>query len=274
MFFFNLGGHEHEIGVRSLCEYLWSQFGKSHKVKFIAVDFSAVVSDILRHSSPGNMGVILKRMMLRAASLVADNLHINALVTGESMGQVASQTLANLHVIDQVTSKLMLRPLIAQDKEAIINIARKIGTENFSKVIPEYCGALSTNPDIAVAFEEIEMEENKLNLELVRQAVIAADVEDIRNINTQVPRSAISKGEDIDSSALILDIRDPEQVNSSPLKHVKNKVIALPFYRVESQFIKLDQTKHYLLYCDRGLMSQLQVALLTEKGFNNVSVYK
>ncbi|MFP3682130.1 tRNA 4-thiouridine(8) synthase ThiI, partial [Pseudomonas sp. SIMBA_041] len=74
------------------------------------------------------MGVILKRMMLRAASSIADRLHIDALVTGEAISQVSSQTLPNLSVIDCVTEKLVLRPLIASHKQDIIDLAVEIGT--------------------------------------------------------------------------------------------------------------------------------------------------
>src|SRR5690625_6858535 len=89
------------------------------------------------------MGVILKRMMLRAATDVAEALKLPALVTGESVAQVSSQTLPNLSVIDRVTDALVLRPLITMDKGDIIDMSRRIGTETFAAEIPEYCGALS-----------------------------------------------------------------------------------------------------------------------------------
>ncbi|STJ30742.1 thiamine biosynthesis protein ThiI [Escherichia coli] len=73
------------------------------------------------------MGVILKRMMVRAASKVAERYGVQALVTGEALGQVSSQTLTNLRLIDNVSDTLILRPLISYDKEHIINLARQIG---------------------------------------------------------------------------------------------------------------------------------------------------
>lgn len=76
------------------------------------------------------MGVILKRMMVRAASKVAERYGVQALVTGEALGQVSSQTLTNLRLIDNVSDTLILRPLISYDKEHIINLARQIGTED------------------------------------------------------------------------------------------------------------------------------------------------
>ena len=76
------------------------------------------------------MGVVLKRMMVRAASKVAERYGVQALVTGEALGQVSSQTLTNLRLIDNVSDTLILRPLISHDKEHIIDrrvrSARKI----------------------------------------------------------------------------------------------------------------------------------------------------
>src|SRR5690625_5153738 len=92
------------------------------------------------------MGVILKRMMLRAATDVAEALKLPALVTGESVAQVSSQTLPNLSVIDRVTDALVLRPLITMDKGDIIDMSRRIGTETFAAEIPEYCGVISVRP--------------------------------------------------------------------------------------------------------------------------------
>src|SRR5690606_706921 len=78
--FFNLGGRAHELGVMEVAHYLWQKFGSSHRVLFVSVPFEEVVGEILAKVDNSQMGVVLKRMMLRAASKVAENLHIDALV--------------------------------------------------------------------------------------------------------------------------------------------------------------------------------------------------
>jgi thiamine biosynthesis protein ThiI len=122
------------------------KFGASHRVKFVTVPFEVLADELAAKLEPSQRGVILKRMMLRAATRIASRLQIEALVTGESVAQVASQTLANLAVIDAVTDIVLLRPLIVTDKQDIIDIARRIGTEEFSKHMPEYCGAIAQRP--------------------------------------------------------------------------------------------------------------------------------
>ncbi len=85
--FFNLGGRAHELGVMEVAHYLWKKYGSSHRVLFISVPFEEVLGEILGKVDNGHMGVVLKRMMLRAASSMAERLHIDALVTGEAISQ-------------------------------------------------------------------------------------------------------------------------------------------------------------------------------------------
>ncbi|MEZ5483121.1 MAG: hypothetical protein R3E73_13495 [Porticoccaceae bacterium] len=156
--FFNLGGRAHEVGVKEVAFYLWNRYSGSHRVRFITVPFEDVVAEILTSVENSQMGVILKRMMLRAGTRIADEMDVAALVTGEAVAQVSSQTLANLAVIDSVTEKLVLRPLITFDKNDIIDIARKIGTEEFAAKIRD-CGVISLNPTTRARPERIAEEE-------------------------------------------------------------------------------------------------------------------
>ncbi|EIF3197738.1 tRNA 4-thiouridine(8) synthase ThiI, partial [Vibrio vulnificus] len=77
--FFNLGGPAHEIGVKQVAHFLWNKYGSSAKVRFISVDFEPVVAEILEKVEDGQMGVVLKRMFMRAAGMVAEKFDIQAL---------------------------------------------------------------------------------------------------------------------------------------------------------------------------------------------------
>ena len=88
--FFNLGGRAHELAVKEVALFLWMKYHSSHRVKFISVHFEGVVEEILEKVDNSHMGVILKRMMLRSAEQIAAGLHIEALVTGESVAQLSS----------------------------------------------------------------------------------------------------------------------------------------------------------------------------------------
>lgn len=274
--FFNLGGAAHEIGVKQMAYHIWQRYGSSHKVRFVAINFEGVVGEILENVDNGQMGVVLKRMMVRAASKIAQRFDIQAIVTGEALGQVSSQTLTNLRLIDEAAEVLVLRPLITHDKEQIIAMAKHIGTDDIAKSMPEFCGVISKNPTVKAIKAKIEQEEGNFNFAVLESAVENAQYLDIRQIAEQTEKDVVSVDavSVLGENDVIIDIRSPEEIDENPL-HIENQaMIQLPFYKLSSQFAELDQSKHYVLYCERGVMSKLQALYLKESGFNNVSVFK
>lgn len=274
--FFNLGGAAHEIGVRQVAYYLWSRFGRSHRVRFVAINFEPVVGEILEKVDDGQMGVVLKRMMVRAASQIAERYGVQALVTGEALGQVSSQTLTNLRLIDNASDTLILRPLISHDKEHIIKIAREIGTEDFASTMPEYCGVISKSPTVKAVKSKIEAEERNFNFDILNQVIEEATNVDIREIAEQTEEEVVEVETvaSLGTNDIVLDIRAIDEQEDKPLQLSATEVKSMPFYKLSTQFGDLDQNKTWLLYCDRGVMSRLQALYLHEQGFKNVKVYR
>lgn len=274
--FFNLGGAAHEIGVRQVAYYLWNRFGSSHRVRFVAINFEPVVGEILEKVDDGQMGVILKRMMVRGASMIAERYGVQALVTGEALGQVSSQTLTNLRLIDNFSDTLILRPLIAYDKEHIIDLAREIGTEDFARTMPEYCGVISKSPTVKAVRAKIEAEEEKIDFSILKRVVEEASNFDIRDIAQQAGQEVVEV-ETVTAFGpddVLLDIRSIDEQDDEPLRIEGVEIVSLPFYKLSAQFGDLDRRKTYLLWCQRGIMSRLQALYLREQGFENVKVYR
>ncbi|RDH46241.1 tRNA uracil 4-sulfurtransferase ThiI [Zooshikella ganghwensis] len=272
--FFNLGGHAHEIGVKEVAYYLWSKYGASHRVKFITVPFEGVVEEILTKVDNSYMGVLLKRMMLRAADKVAENLDVHALVTGEAISQVSSQTLPNLGVINQATDRLVLRPLITMDKQDIIDTAARIGTEEFAKHMPEYCGVISVNPTTRAKPEKVSREEQVFDFAVLEQAISCASAVSIHEVmqdDRQIHEVQID--EVLPEQAIVIDIRHPDEEENKPLE-LDNEVKTVPFYQLSRVFAELDRNQHYYLYCEKGVMSQLHALHLLDEGYKNVKVYR
>ncbi|MFK5937347.1 MAG: tRNA uracil 4-sulfurtransferase ThiI [Sulfurimonas sp.] len=270
--FFNLGGMAHEIGVKQVALYLWSKFGSSHKVKFISVPFDDVLTEIFRSTPPTYMGVTLKRLMLMASEKIADELEIDALLTGESVAQVSSQTLRNLAIIDEVSNKLILRPLSTMNKPEIISIANEIGTRQFAESMPEYCGVISQNPIIHGSFKRMEKISKKFNYEVLDKAVedskhifVHDVIEDVNNLK------AVEVVHDLNSdNFVVIDIREENECIKTSCENIK-----IPFHKLKSEFPKLPKDKEYLLYCEKGIMSQLHAQYLRdEHKCENVRVYR
>jgi thiamine biosynthesis protein ThiI len=73
---------------------------------------------------------------------------------------------------------------------------------------------------------------------------------------------------------VVIDIRHPDEEERRPLQIADSEIKRIPFYKLNSAFAGLGQQQEYLLYCDKGVMSQLHASFLNEQGFRNVGVYR
>lgn len=117
--------------------------------KLYLVPFAECQQDIVLKTPQPLRVILYRRMMVRVAERIAINEKANALVTGESLGQVASQTLRNIRVINNAAKLPILRPLVGSDKEEIIDVARKIETYDICKEPYDDCCSFLTprNPE-------------------------------------------------------------------------------------------------------------------------------
>ncbi len=273
--FFNLGGRAHELGVKEVAHYLWKKYGSSHRVLFISVPFEEVLGDILENVDNGHMGVVLKRMMFKAAEQIADDLDLDTLVTGEAISQVASQTLTNLAVIDKATNKLVVRPLITAHKQDIISTAVEIGTAEFAENMPEYCGVISVNPKTRAKLGRVEHEEGRLDASILQRAVERATRVTMDKVLDELGKDV--HVEEVNAALpgqIIVDIRHPDEVEDHPLTLDGIEQLVVPFYAINSRFKEFDPNRQYLLYCDQGIMSRLHADHLLHEGYANVRVYR
>jgi len=116
-------------------------------------------------------------MLIRYAEAIAKKEHAAAIIMGDSLGQVASQTLQNIRVIDQVAKIPILRPLIGLDKEDVVKMAKDIGTFNLSILPSDGCSAVPNKPSTMAKLDQILSEESKVDVgKLVNQAVKNAEL--------------------------------------------------------------------------------------------------
>jgi len=147
--------------------------GYQNKSILYLVPFKEIQKSILEQETK-DCCLICKRTMLKIALEIAQKQHINALITGDSLGQVASQTIENMGVIDQAANVSVLRPLIGFDKEETIKKAKEIGTYDIS-VIPTgfYCQMfLPKHPRTKGNLKQVEKTEQGLINENMISAAI------------------------------------------------------------------------------------------------------
>lgn len=147
---FNIGGDRQIWSVAMVAKVLADRWFYGYKPKMYVIDVRPLIARIVTVAPEGYIVILLRRFMNKIAERLAQHIGALALVTGESLGQVASQTLDNLSVIEEVVKIPILRPLIGMDKDEITAMARKIGTYEYSIRVEEYCslGARVTLPRV------------------------------------------------------------------------------------------------------------------------------
>lgn len=116
--------------------------------------------------------VLCRRVMLRVASKFADSMDASFIVTGESLGQVASQTLMNIFVEEEAASVPVLRPLIGMDKVEIERIAKEIGTYEISVSTGSCCEYAPDRPSTHASLEAVLEEESRVDIDGIVDAGI------------------------------------------------------------------------------------------------------
>jgi len=282
--FFNLGGLDHETGVQEISHFIADRFSAGYDPNFISIPFMPIIRELMnKKMKPKYRGILLKRCMMRVAEMVCNNMDHQAIITGESLSQVSSQTLQNLKVIENALKEVPLyRPLFGLNKQEIISFTKMMGTEEFSAKMPEYCGVVSDKPSTRAKQADIDYEEAKFPLELLEKVFISRNIEKLSKLKQEekTPLKTISsldsfpeiseKPEDF----VIIDLREPEVFEEKPLtlKNSEIEILNIPFFEIDEKFPELDQTKQYIFTCSKGVMSQSHSRLLQRKGFNNISI--
>ena len=144
------------------------------EMKVHIVPFTEIQLEIREKCPEEHLTLVMRRFMMQIAEKIAQKTHCQALVTGESIGQVASQTIGALGVTNESVNTVVFRPLIGMDKEEIVEISRKIGAFETSILPYEDCCTVFTprHPSTKPVLEKIKNSQEKLDIErLIDEAV-------------------------------------------------------------------------------------------------------
>ncbi len=156
-----------------------------NQIDVYVVPFTMVQLEINQHVPESYRITMMRRMMMRIANEIAKANRARVLISGESLGQVASQTISSLETIDQASSQLILRPVITHDKMEIIDIAKAIDTYDLSTLPYDDCCSVftpkhpTTNPSIekALRYESFYDYESQLKvaIEETKKYIVNSD---------------------------------------------------------------------------------------------------
>lgn len=185
----NLG---HKVGFVHFHNYTAQQAGVRQKIiglvkalgggTLFMVPFADAQTEVVKHVPAKYRMIIYRRLMLRMASAIARKEKAAALVTGDNLAQVASQTLDNMYVIDRASPMEILRPLLGAEKNETVNTAKRIGT--FELSIQPYSDCctfmVAEHPETHAELELIERMESGMDVgKLVREGVKGAERSDL-----------------------------------------------------------------------------------------------
>jgi len=278
--FFNLGGLDHETGVREISGFIADRFSAGYDPNFISIPFMPIIRELMSPKiKPKYRGILLKRCMMRVAEMICKDMDHQAIITGESLAQVSSQTLQNLKVIENSLEETPLyRPLFGFNKQEIITFTKMMGTEEFSAKIPEYCGVVSDKPSTRAKQKDIDYEEAKFPFELLDQVFASRNIAKISQLQAEekIPLKTIPSLDKCPENSVIIDLREPEISQNSPLQNIGDtETVNIPFYEIDEKFPEIsDAEKNYIFTCSKGVMSQSHARLLQRKGFENISIVK
>ncbi len=265
--FCNLDDQPFKIAVLHVMKIFIEKWCYGYDPTIYIVDFKRIVKELQEKCDQRIFNVLLKRQMYRVAEIIAEKIGAKAIVTGESLGQVSSQTLQNLYVSSQAVKMPIFRPLIGFDKNEIINLSKEISTYDTSSRVKEYCGALTLHPHTHVPLEDAEENEKRIPglKTLLYSLVENSEKINYEEINIQELKLDIDY---IPKDAVVIDLRPTEKYKQW---HIPNS-INIPFNIFNIKADKLPKNKQYVLVCDEGALSQEIAYLLRKRGLKAYSL--
>ncbi|MBI4134008.1 MAG: tRNA 4-thiouridine(8) synthase ThiI [Candidatus Terrybacteria bacterium] len=249
--FFNLGGPIHEEGALRVVKTLADRWQYGDDPAIIVVPFAPVVRAIRQRVRGPFWNLVLKRAMLDLAFRIAAERGLEAVMVGDALGQVSSQTLKNLRALGEGPMPI-LRPLLSFDKDEIVAKARSIGTADLSAAVKEYCALVPWHPVTAASPFMLAAERQKLDSAVLDAAFSERRTLTLRRL-TFGAESALAEVATpyIPEGARLIDLREAEEYRQwhAPLAQRLSSADAF------ASLDRLDSSQPLLFYCTYGLLS-------------------
>lgn len=261
--FCNLRGGAYERLVLQIAKVLTDVWGVGQSAHLLVVDFGTVLTELRRAVETQLWQVVLKRLMYRAASSLARQVGAVAIVTGESIGQVSSQTLSNLRSIEPASELPVLRPLVGFDKQEIIDAAERIGTAPISRHVKEYCDIVPSRPATSSRTGRVAREEEKMDPAVLLRAIGTARRIDLATVRPADLRTPFLFTGTVPDGAAVIDCQPPRQYAAWHLPGAENRD---PLELLDD-FRGFDKERTYVVVCAHGVLAAGVAEMMQQSGF-------
>ncbi len=259
----NLGGSAYERLVLQVAKVLTELWAHGQHPRLFVVDFAAVVEELREKVRETYLQVLLKRQMYGVAERIAVEEGLEAIATGESIGQVSSQTLKNLASIDGTVALPVVRPLVTCDKREIVAEAERIGTAPLSARVREYCALTGARPVTATSAERVAGEAGKLDPAILDAAAAGRRAFDLRKLDAADLRTPYLFTEEIPDGAVLVDCQPRRMFEAW---HAPDAVHLDPASFADG-LRTLNKETPYVVYCTYGAQAPHFVEIMQQAGY-------
>jgi tRNA uracil 4-sulfurtransferase len=272
----DLGGDESFSSVYSLYAYLAQSFSFNHKPKIFRVPASSLIDFINKNVSPCLRQLAIKIAFYEIAHQFSQEHNYPAVVTGESLAQKSSQTLASLSCIASCSKAFILRPLLSMDKIEITALAQRIGTFSFSSQVKEFCD-LSEGNSVTATPQKKDMSRIPNFSE-----IISSLLENLESYSLKKPFNSSPSHDSLNDfltpQTLCIDLRLSSLAKTHPLKNtiscyyytaldtLLNPLSSSQFNNEFSSTLEFSKNHSYLFICEHGVLSKQLAHLCSQKG--------
>ncbi len=239
---------------------LLDQYSRGYNNRIFILDGSTLITEIIKNPTHKFSNLIFKELLYEYAQNLCIEYGYNGIVTGESIGQVSSQTPENIEAMSRDIHYPVYRPLIGFDKEETINYSKSINLY-FSDSIGEFCSLFSKNPGIKVAYHDLKKEMDKFDLNKYIHEIIVLRKDNIDSYMKSIENRYVN---DIPVHCNIIDLRNSDDYDKWHIASAVN----LNIKDLDSVIEHGDRDKNYLFYCKKGLNSAYAVSLMLENGYS------
>ncbi|MEM0140117.1 MAG: THUMP domain-containing protein [Ferroplasma sp.] len=260
LLFCSLAHPSDTVYMLNIAKNLFNRYSIGYNPEIYLIDGTALVSSILKNPEQKYSNLIFKELLYQYAQNLCESHGYDAIITGESIGQVSSQIPSNLNIMSKNITYPIFRPLIGFDKEETINYSIAHNLYN-KESIGEFCSLFSKNPGINVKSDALEVEMKNFPLNDYFRELVAIRYSEIDNYLMSIKSRKVSS---IPDNCSVVDLRSPEDFEKW---HVEN-AINLNVRDMNNFMGSADKNKGYVFYCKKGLNSAYAVSLMVSNDFN------
>ena len=134
---------------------------------------------------------------------------------------------------------------------------------------------ISDRPTVKAQLKRIEKEEENFNFDVLEEALVNTRVTNIDTVLEDIKLlGEVTPKQELLANDVVVDVRPTGEQQKKPLNLPGVDILTVPFFQINKQFVTFDQDRNYLLYCEKGVMSQLHSLHIQDQGFENVGVYR